>query len=71
MMGRKKKSLSRPQWLVEFREATRWIDILDMAFDSECNCPVVQELRKYAIEYGERIAKRMHIVPPGRRTPVV
>jgi len=61
-MSRKKVVHTRPQWLVDFRKRTRIIDVIDLAFDHDCECVVCKEIRALAEELGELF------VPPGMPT---
>ena len=42
-----------PRWLVEYRRRARFMDILAKAFESDCDCEVCEELRKWAMELDE------------------
>jgi len=61
----KRKRPIRPQWLVEFRRRTAIIDIIDQAFEENCDCSICRQLRKVAADLEE------FLVPPpstkGRR----
>jgi len=54
-MGKKKSKTDKPEWLVEFRKRTALIDIIELAFDIDCNCEVCVRLRKIAKDLGSLI----------------
>jgi len=61
-MGKKKAKIDKPQWLIEFRKRTALIDIIELAFETNCNCEVCVRLRKIAKDLGSLIT-----VPGGKR----
>jgi len=44
-----------PRWLVEYKKRARVMDILALAFETDCDCEVCKELRKWAMELDEEI----------------
>jgi len=47
------RRLKKPGWLVEFRKRIRLIEIIERAFEVDCDCEVVRALREVAGELGE------------------
>jgi len=47
------RRLKKPGWLVEFRKRIRLIEIIEKAFEVDCDCEVVRALREVAGELGE------------------
>jgi len=45
--------ISKPEWLEEFRRRTRIINIIERAFDNNCDCEVCRELRDIAFELAD------------------
>ena len=54
----KKRALEKPAWLKEFRRRVALIEIIDLAFELQCNCEVCQRLRNLAREMGEEFLPR-------------
>jgi len=44
---------SKPEWLEEFRRRTRIINIIERAFDDNCDCEVCRKLRDIAFELAD------------------
>jgi len=63
------KKLRKPDWLVDFRRRIRLIDILDRAFDVDCNCEICCSLREVAGELGETFMSTPPSVPEVGRWP--
>jgi len=55
------KSLKKPKWLEEWKRRTRIINIIELAFETDCNCPVCEAVR----ELGEEMEGLM---PPSAPT---
>jgi len=63
------RRLKKPEWLVDFRRRIRLIDILDRAFDVDCNCEICSSLREIAGELGEVFVSSPPGVPEVGRWP--
>jgi len=44
------ESLKKPKWLEEWRKRTRIINIMELAYETDCDCPVCKALRQLANE---------------------
>ena len=55
------KSLKKPKWLEEWKRRTRIINIIELAFETDCDCPVCEAVR----ELGEEMEGLM---PPSAPT---
>jgi len=63
------RRLKKPEWLVDFKRRIRLIDILDRAFDIDCECEICLALRKIAGELGEVFVSGPPGVPEVGRWP--
>jgi len=45
-----KKSLKKPKWLEEWKRRTRIINIIELAFDVDCDCEVCRAVRELGQE---------------------
>jgi len=54
----KRKAAEKPQWLRDFRRRIALIEVMELAFDLECDCEVCQRLRNIAREMGEEFLPR-------------
>jgi hypothetical protein len=43
----------KPPWLEEYKRKTSIIDLFNLAFDTDCNCPVCEGLRRISGDLGE------------------
>ena len=50
----------KPEWLQDWRKRTRIIDIIEKAYESNCNCEVCQDVR----EMGEEMGELFKQIPP-------
>jgi len=44
------KGLKKPKWLEEWKRRTRIINIIELAFDVDCDCPVCEAVRELGQE---------------------
>jgi len=49
------KGLKKPKWLEEWKRRTRIINIIELAFETDCDCPVCEAVR----ELGEEMESLM------------
>jgi len=61
--------LRKPDWLVDFKRRIRLIDILDKAFEVECECEIWLALRRIAGGVGEVFVSGPPGVPEVGRWP--
>jgi len=47
------KIVRKPTWLVEFRRRMALFDIIEMAYEDGCNCPVCEKIREFGEELGQ------------------
>ena len=56
-----KKGLSKPKWLEEWKRRTRIINIIELAFETDCDCEVCRAVR----QLGEEME---NLMPPSAPT---
>jgi len=44
------KGLKKPKWLEEWKRRTRIINIIELAFETDCDCPVCEAVRELGQE---------------------
>jgi len=45
-----KRSFKKPKWLEEWKRRTRIINIIELAFETDCDCPVCEAVRELGQE---------------------
>jgi len=63
------RKVRKPEWLIDFRKRIRLIEIIDRAFEVDCDCEVVRALRDMAGEMGEVFMSSPPGVPEVGRWP--
>jgi len=53
----------RPEWLQDWRKRTRIIDVIEKAYESECDCDVCKLVREMGEEMGELFNKMPPQIP--------
>jgi len=59
-----KKGLKKPKWLEEWKRRTRIINIIELAFETDCDCEVCRAVRELGQEMEGLIPPSAPALPP-------
>jgi len=59
-----RKSLKKPKWLEEWKRRTRIINIIELAFETDCDCEVCEAVRELGQEMEGLMPPSAPALPP-------